>query len=57
MITAPTACADVPSGTGTLNIITRKLTAENIASVGTRRAGSCALTLREATANVGTATA
>ena len=32
---APTACAVVPSGIGTLNIITRKLYAAPIASSGT----------------------
>ena len=33
--TAPTACAVVPSGIGTLNIITRKLYAAPSASSGT----------------------
>ena len=33
--TAPTACAVVPSGIGTLNIITRKQYAAPIASSGT----------------------
>src|ERR1700690_3644880 len=35
--TAPTACADVPSGIGTLNIITKKLYAAPSASSGTYR--------------------
>ena len=35
MMVAPTAWAVVPSGTGTLNIMTRKLKAAPIASSGT----------------------
>lgn len=54
---APTACAVVPSGIGMLNIITRKLTAENIASVGTCRVLTTFFTLRTATSSAGTATA
>jgi len=47
----------VPSGIGTLNIITRKHTADSIASRGTRRVVTTFFTRAEATATIGTATA
>ena len=57
MSTAPTACAVVPSGMGTLNIMMRNATAANTASVGTLRTLTVFWTFFEATAIIGTATA
>ena len=50
MITPPTAWAVVPSGIGTLNIITRKLNADRIAGSGTLRVLTTLVTRRVATA-------
>src|ERR1700742_3906591 len=57
MSTPPTACAVVPSGIGTLNIITRNESAEKTASIGTLRVLTTLLTRLLAIAHVGTATA
>ena len=51
--TAPTACAVVPSGIGTLNIITRKLYAAPIATSGTYRLFTIFFTLRPAVTHTG----
>ena len=53
--TAPTACAVVPSGTGTLNIITRKQYAAPSASSGTERVLTTLRTRRAATTQNGAA--
>src|SRR3954449_13066503 len=52
--TAPTACAVVPSGTGTLNIITRKQYAAPSASSGTVRLFTTFLTRCPAVYQTGT---
>ncbi len=52
--TAPTACAVVPSGIGTLNIITRNEYAPPIATSGTYRLRTTFLTLRPAVNHAGT---
>src|SRR5690242_13227409 len=57
MTTPPTACAVVPSGIGTLNIMTRKLSAAKTARTGTLRVRTTRETRFEATYQVGTATA
>jgi hypothetical protein len=51
--TPPTACPVVPPGRGTLNIITRKLKAAEIARRGARRADSLSRRRRAATAQRG----
>src|SRR5207342_748646 len=52
--TAPTACAVVPSGIGTLNIITKKLYAAPIATSGTYRFLTTFRTRRPAVTHIGT---
>ena len=52
----PTACAVVPSGIGTLNIMTRKHTAESSARVGACLVLTTFLTWLAASATTGTAT-
>src|SRR5260221_12150450 len=52
--TAPTACAVVPSGIGTLNIITTKLYAAPSASNGTERLVTTLRTRFPAVAHTGT---
>ena len=54
--TAPTACAVVPSGIGTLNIITRKQYAAPNARSGTYRVLTTLRTRRPAVTQKGTAT-
>ena len=54
---APTACAVVPSGIGTLNIITRKHIADRIASNGTLRLRTILVTRLLAVTQNGRATA
>src|SRR5579862_395271 len=52
--TAPTACAVVPSGIGTLNIITRNAYAAPSASSGTKRFFTIFFTRRVAVTHTGT---